>query len=185
MIEAEHRGSVPGRVKWKRSHNALVILQQKVAGVSQSALERFLSRARRAAGLSGKINVLIAGNSSIRQLNRTFRRKDTPTDVLSFPAASAPRSELAGEIAISVDIARENADRLGHPLSAEIKILILHGVLHLAGYDHESDHGQMARQETKLRRTLGLPASLIERTVSKRPQPRARRRSSNFVRRPA
>ncbi len=166
-------------------NNALVILQQKVAGLSHAALERFLSRARRAAGLSGKINVLIGGNASMRQLNRTFRRKDKPTDVLSFPAASAPRSELAGEIAISSDIARENAERIGHSLSQEIKILILHGVLHLAGYDHESDDGEMARKEATLRRTLGLSASLIERTALKQRSPRATRRSSKLARRPA
>jgi len=70
---------------------------------------------------------------------------------------------LAGDVAISSDIARKNARTLGHPPAEEIKILTLHGVLHLAGFDHESDSGEMAREENRLRRQLGLPTGLIER----------------------
>lgn len=75
-------------------------------------------------------------------------------------------AELAGEIAISADIALQNAVRLGHSPAEEIKILTLHGILHLAGMDHERDNGQMASKEATFRRTLGLPAALIERTRS-------------------
>ena len=98
----------------------------------------------------------------MRRLNSRFRGKSRPTDVLSFPAASA--NGFAGDIAISLDIAERNARLLGHSVADEIRILILHGILHLAGYDHESDQGEMAKKEILLRRRLALPTSLIERT---------------------
>ncbi len=84
---------------------------------------------------------------------------------------------MAGEIAISSDIARQNSERLGHSLANEVKILTLHGMLHLAGYDHERDDGEMARKEARLRRQMKLEASLIERTQS-HSQPRRNRRRS-------
>ncbi len=100
------------------------------------------------------------------QLNRQFRDQNKATDVLSFPHASparrGERQKLAGDIAISADIARENSLRLGHPVAQEIKILALHGILHLAGFDHERDNGEMARKEATLRRALGLPC--LDRT---------------------
>ena len=101
----------------------------------------------------------------MRRLNRQFRQKDKPTDVLSFPSDLSSKSyeKYAGDLAISIDIARQNAQRLGHSLDEEIKVLMLHGVLHLAGYDHESDNGEMARTEERLRRKLGLPTALISR----------------------
>lgn len=140
----------------------MVIFRKRVAGVSATALERFAQRARGAAGVKGEINVLLTGDSEIRRLNRQFRHKDKATDVLSFPGIDA---RFAGDIAISVSTAARNARRLGHPAADEVKVLLLHGVLHLAGYDHETDQGEMARKEARLRRTLGLPASLIERTA--------------------
>jgi probable rRNA maturation factor len=132
-------------------------------GVSKQALSRFASQARRAAGLDGSVEILLTNNAEMRRLNRQFRRKDKPTDVLSFPAAATNGN--AGDIAISVGIAADNAKRLGHPLAMELKILMLHGMLHLAGYDHESDDGEMAREEHKLRAALKLPDSLIARTT--------------------
>jgi probable rRNA maturation factor len=146
----------------------VVILQKKVAGLGQSALERFASRARRAVGLQGRVNVLVAGSAAIRSLNRQFRNQNKATDVLSFPAirpsTESPNARaLVGEIAISVDIALQNAVRLGHSPVQEIKILMLHGMLHLAGFDHERDNGRMARKEEALRRALRLPLGLIER----------------------
>lgn len=91
-----------------------------------------------------------------------------PTDVLSFPAAADSgeneKRGFAGEIAISADIAARNAALLGHSVGAEIKVLTLHGILHLAGMDHERDNGQMARKEATLRRALRLPVALTERT---------------------
>lgn len=128
--------------------------------VSEAALARFAARARRAAGLRGEVAVLVTANREIQKMNKTFRKKDKPTDVLSFPSEAAG---IAGDIAISADIARSNGRELGHGALTELKILILHGMLHLAGFDHETDNGEMARREQKLRRELGLPPGLIER----------------------
>jgi probable rRNA maturation factor len=146
----------------------LVILQKKVAGLNVETLDRFVSRARKAAGLRALVNVLVTSSAAVRSLNHQFRHKNKATDVLSFPAtAPSPQSrkktQVAGDIAISADIALQNSLRLGHPVAQEIKILVLHGILHLAGLDHERDNGQMARKEAKLRRALRLPAALIER----------------------
>ncbi len=150
----------------------MVILEKKIAGVSQIALSRFTAQALRPVGLHGSVNVLVTDSEAIRELNRKFRKKNKATDVLSFPAASARNTseeQLAGEIAISADIALENAARLGHTGTEEIKILILHGLLHLAGFDHERDNGEMARREEKLRRKLRLPAGLIARAAATEP----------------
>jgi probable rRNA maturation factor len=141
----------------------MVILKKRVAGLDEAALERFLGRARRAVGLRGKVTVLVTTNRALRGLNGRFRGKDRPTDVLSFPAEARAASDFAGDVAISAEIAAKNARRLGHAPKEEIKILALHGVLHLAGYDHERDQGEMARREEGLRKQLGLPVALIER----------------------
>lgn len=161
----------------KERLQGLVIVEKKVAGLSAESLGRFLSRARRVAGLRGRVNVLITSNSRMRSLNTRFRGKDKPTDVLSFPAPFAKRSasSLAGELAVSAEIAAQNAAQLGHSAASEVKILVLHGVLHLAGYDHERDNGRMARKEATLRRSLNLPEALIERASSQPPTGRARR----------
>jgi len=158
----------------------LVILDKKVAGLSQKALERFVLKARRAARLQGRVNVLVTGSTAMRSLNLRFRQKSKPTDVLSFPSQSSShnggqRAGLAGEIAISADIARQNAARLGHPAALEIKILALHGILHLAGMDHERDNGEMARKEAHLRSVLRLPTGLIERGLSDEDNSKGRR----------
>lgn len=155
----------------------MVILQKKVAGLSQSAMERFVLRARRAAGLRGNVNVLVTSNAALRILNREFRDKNKPTDVLSFPVpatqtGSPKRAPLVGEIAISAEIALQNALRLGHSPAQEVKILALHGILHLAGFDHERDNGEMARKEQKLRQVLRLPVGLIERALPEHSRPR-------------
>jgi len=146
----------------------LVIFQKRIADLSELALDRFVARARRAAGVKGVINVLLTSSAEMKTLNRRFRGKDQPTDVLSFPAEPELRKNLAGEIAISADIASKNAQSLGHSSADEVKILVLHGVLHLRGYDHESDDGQMARREKQLRAKLGLPPGLIERAKPER-----------------
>ncbi len=101
----------------------------------------------------------------MKALNRRFRGKNQATDVLSFPAEGDARKHFAGEIAISAEIAVRNAFALGHSPAEEIKILGLHGLLHLRGYDHECDNGKMARREKQLRAKLGLPAGLIERAA--------------------
>jgi probable rRNA maturation factor len=104
---------------------------------------------------------LIASDKELRRLNREFRNQDYPTDVLSFPSADS--GEFLGEIAISFAKAKQQADEHGHSVTQEIQILMLHGILHLLGMDHETDRGQMARAERKWRETLGLPTGLIER----------------------
>ncbi len=145
----------------------MIILENKVAGLSAASLGRFVLRARRAARLSGTVNILLTANSEMRSLNLRFRKMNKTTDVLSFPAeqvlAKNGKRLFAGEIAISADIARENAAKLGHSPAVEVKVLVLHGILHLAGMDHERDNGEMARKEASLRRLLGLPSSLTER----------------------
>jgi probable rRNA maturation factor len=140
----------------------MVIFDPPISGastrsVSAAQLQRFARRAQTLARAKGDVDILISSNQRLREFNRRFRRKDKPTDVLSFPRPSG------GDIAISAQIALENAQRYGHSLAAELKVLVLHGMLHLAGYDHESDNGRMARVESRLRSQLKLPASLIDR----------------------
>ncbi len=150
----------------------LIILKNKLPGVRSQSLQTFAARARKAAGVEGQVQVLITSSDQLRELNRRFRRKDKPTDVLSFPATSDGE---AGDIAISADIASENAYLLGHSLEEELRILILHGILHLAGHDHENDGGEMEALESELRERLKLPSSLIERTHA---AARAKKRSA-------
>ena len=85
---------------------------------------------------------------------------------------------MAGEVAVSAEIARENDERLGHSVADEVKILVLHGMLHLAGFDHERDHGEMARKESRLRRQLKLEVGLIERMQRRNRPPAAKRRTA-------
>jgi probable rRNA maturation factor len=116
------------------------------------------------AGIAGGrvFTCLITRDEEVRQLNREFRGSDNATDVLSFPSASPG---TLGDIAISADRAAEQARSLGHAVDQEIRVLMLHGVLHLLGLDHETDKGRMARMERRYRIQLGLPAGLIERAV--------------------
>jgi probable rRNA maturation factor len=140
----------------------VVIMETKVAEVSPKALERFVAVACREARLKGDINILLTGDRKMRELNRRFRRKDKTTDVLSFPSLDG------GDIAISIPLAKRNARTQGHGIADELKILILHGALHLKGHDHERDNGGMARLEQRLRKKLALPLSLSERVEGKR-----------------
>ncbi|HEY4008583.1 MAG TPA: rRNA maturation RNase YbeY [Acidobacteriaceae bacterium] len=139
------------------------------AGLSRSGLTRFLSQARRLVGLTGEVDVLLADDRTLRRLNREFRGKDKATDVLSFPAAEDFGGEHAGDLAISLDTAARQAREHGHGLRDEVRVLLLHGLLHLSGMDHETDRGEMAMREAELRERLRLPSGLIarvERTLS-------------------
>jgi probable rRNA maturation factor len=145
-------------------------------------LARFLSQAQTAVRLRGQVTVLLTTDAALRNLNKRFRGKNKPTDVLSFPVdpAQPGAKELAGDLAISIPTARRQAAAQQHALSTEIKVLVLHGLLHLAGYDHETDSGQMERRERKLRTALRLPGGLIERSAAPKPRiakpsPKARR----------
>lgn len=155
----------------------MVIFKKKLTGASSASLSGFLKRAQRAAGLRGEVNVLVAGRGEIRALNRRYRGQDKATDVLSFPADGGAGKDFAGDIAISVEDAARSARRLGHTPAEELKVLLLHGILHLAGYDHERDNGAMARVEQKLRVQLGLPVTLIARSQADDARPAPLRRS--------
>jgi probable rRNA maturation factor len=133
---------------------------------SARTLARFLATAQAAVHLKGQVTVLLTTDAAIRKLNRQFRGKNRATDVLSFPAEGLGAEGIAGDLAISVTTALGQAYEQGHSLSTEIKVLILHGLLHLAGYDHEADSGRMARRERQLRARLGLPQGLIERAAA-------------------
>lgn len=150
----------------------MIILEHDDNRIRERALALFTTRARRAVGVRGELSIRITSDAEMQELNRRFRRKNKPTDVLSFPSEMP---KFAGDIAISADIAGANADRLGHSVETELKILILHGLLHLAGYDHEADDGEMRRQEDKLRQRLNLPVGLIERTNGRKTPARRQR----------
>jgi len=108
----------------------------------------------------GTITIAIVSDARVRALNRKFRKKDTATDVLSFPAEEPGH---LGDVVISAGVAARQARAAGHSLATELRVLALHGLLHLLGYDHERDDGQMARLERRLRRMGGLREGLIER----------------------
>lgn len=146
-------------------------------GLSRSGLKQFLHSAQRAVGLEGEVHVLLTDDATLRRLNRTYLGKDKATDVLSFPAATELNriAGVAGDLAISLETAARQAKRFGHTLRDEVRVLLLHGTLHLAGFDHEADCGEMAAREAELRRELKLPSSLIAR-VSSQPSTPARKR---------
>jgi probable rRNA maturation factor len=127
----------------------------------------------------GEVTVALISDARMRTLNRSYRNKDYATDVLSFPAFAdasatagkppvAPRAGASaphylGDIVIATGVAQRQADEVGHPVGTEIKVLALHGLLHLLGYDHETDKGAMARLEARLRKKAGLQEGLIAR----------------------
>lgn len=108
----------------------------------------------------GAVAIAILPDARVKSLNRRFRRTNKGTDVLSFPGTG----DFLGDIAISRGIAQKQAKLLGHSLAVELRVLALHGLLHLLGYDHERDNGRMARAEARLRRKARLPAGLIARS---------------------
>lgn len=141
----------------------------------KTEMQGFVAAAAKAAGLKGEVHVLLSDDATLCRLNKTFRKKNKPTDVLSFPAADTIAG-VAGDLAISLETAAAQAKERGHSLRDEVRVLLLHGVLHLAGFDHETDHGAMAARETQLRAQLGLPPGLIERTTSAAPIPLPRQK---------
>jgi probable rRNA maturation factor len=153
----------------------MILNRQRAVRVARRPLELFLARVRRELGLGqADVTICLVSDAEIARMNQAFRRKKGPTDVLSFPAVdrrvpvslrqrrtagSRSRSKaeaFLGDVAISPATARRNAKRLGRTLPSELQTLILHGVLHLLGYDHETDRGEMDRMEARLRRRLGL-----------------------------
>jgi probable rRNA maturation factor len=122
--------------------------------VRRTPLRAFFAELVKRVARGREITCLISTDAELRRLNRQFRGKNYATDVLSFPP---------DEMAISLDRAAAQAKELGHSLDEELRILMLHGLLHLCGMDHETDAGQMRRTETRWRKKLGLPSGLIER----------------------
>ena len=154
----------------------MIVNCQRRIPLALSPLAMFCEEVRQALRFpSDSVTVRLVSDPAIARLNRDFRGKHGPTDVLSFPAkpqrlrtsrtsnrvkpqrnASWQDVDYVGDIAISPQTARRNARRGARTLSAELRILILHGMIHLAGYDHETDHGEMDRFERRLRRRMGL-----------------------------
>jgi probable rRNA maturation factor len=148
----------------------MILNRQRSVRLSTRALESFLLRVRRELDLKqAEVTVCLVSDAEIAGMNQSFRKKRGTTDVLSFPAVkplqpkrsrrvpvSSDSDAYLGDIAIAPAVAKRNAKHYGRTLPAELKILILHGVLHLLGFDHEADRGEMDRTEKKLRRRLGL-----------------------------
>src|ERR1700722_13645251 len=150
--------------------------QQHRVRVPIAELNRFFARVRKRLRIpAGAITIVLVTDPKMKAWNRAFRGKNRPTDVLSFPgddspeqrkvskksrrksrAARRPADFYLGDMAIAPAVARSNARRFGRAFTVEMRILILHGILHLMGYDHETDQGQMDRREARLRRELGL-----------------------------
>jgi probable rRNA maturation factor len=158
----------PSVKKTRRSASGLVVAVTDARGhqiPGGAALGRWLeSQAPRRA--RGHLTLAIVSDAAMRRLNKQFRGKDMATDVLSFPpdAGTSGSSRLfLGDLAIAKGIAARQARQLGHSLQTELRILALHGLLHLLGYDHETDRGEMGRLEDQLRQRAGLPAGLIAR----------------------
>lgn len=145
----------------------MIVNRQRRLRAPVKDLGAFLARVQGALGIAGReVTVALVSDSEITRLNRTFRGKDRATDVLSFPtngaagkrekSGSRAAASYLGDIAIAAAVARRNARRNGRSYRDELRVLVLHGVLHLLGYDHETDEGQMNRLELRLRRRLGV-----------------------------
>jgi probable rRNA maturation factor len=139
-----------------------VLFRRAGAGIDRPAMRRFASVLSSEVAAGSSFSCLITDDRELRRLNRQFLGHDYPTDVLSFPSGGA--GEL-GDIAISSERAAEQARQFGHGIDDEMRILMLHGVLHLLGFDHEADRGEMARTEKQWRKKLGLHAALTERAT--------------------
>jgi probable rRNA maturation factor len=144
----------------------LVLFRRVPAEIPRASLDRFAVTLRDEVADGREFECLITTDRELQRLNRQFRGKDEPTDVLSFPAAAGAATDSArtlGSLAVSWQRAAAQAGEFGHSLEAELHILMLHGVLHLLGMDHENDRGRMARVEAKWRSRFHLPDGLIER----------------------
>ena len=155
----DRKGGPSGQPERRGPHGRFTI-DVVTQGVTRSPGLATWLRAIAPARARGAVTVAIVPDGRVRRLNRVYRRKDTPTDVLSF---SSEDPEYLGEIVIAAGIARRQARAAGHSLQTELRVLALHGLLHLLGYDHERDDGRMARVEARLRRRGGLREGLIER----------------------
>ena len=110
------------------------------------------------------VELILTNDNEIQKLNKEYRQKDKPTDVLSFPLENIPGLPL-GSIVISIDTAKKGAEEFGHSIEDEIKLLFIHGLLHLLGYNHETDNGEMREKEKEIIKKFNLPKSLIIRST--------------------
>jgi probable rRNA maturation factor len=129
------------------------------------ALLLYARKLQREVAKGGTFDCLLTGDAELRKLNGRFRGKDCATDVLSFPSGADGGRGRLGDIAISLERARAQGRAFGHSTETEIRVLMLHGLLHLCGMDHDTDGGGMARAEKRWRTRLGLPGGLIERVT--------------------
>ena len=140
----------------------MIVNRQRRVPVALPPLQQFYERVRLELGFAPEsVTIQLISDANMAELNQTYRKKHGPTDVLSFPANGArpaPGAEYVGDIAISPETARRNARRYSRSLPVELRVLILHGMIHLAGFDHEADHGEMDRMERRLRKKLGVAA---------------------------
>lgn len=148
----------------------MIVNRQRTVRLARLPLELFLGRVREELGLGETaVTVCFVSDAEIARMNEEYRKKKGPTDVLSFPAVRRRRpvrlrrgvralktGEYLGDVAISPATARRNANKTERSLQNELRVLILHGALHLLGYDHETDRGEMARVESRLRKRLGI-----------------------------
>jgi len=168
-LRASRESAEKRRVVKARDATKVIENRQRAVGVRIRPLEKFLRQLRREVGIGPEsVAVRLIDDREMARLNESYRHKKGPTDVLSFaeeelskPAALArqvkkARGKFLGDIAIAPKVAGCNAKSLGRTLPEELKVLILHGVLHLLGYDHETDRGEMERIEMRLRRRLGI-----------------------------
>lgn len=139
----------------------LITYRRTPANLDRSVVDSFAGTLRSRVARGREFHCLITGDAEVRKLNCSFRGKDYATDVLSFPGDG----DYLGDIAVSLGRARAQARQYRHSVEDELRILMLHGVLHLCGMDHESDSGEMARTESRWRRKFGLPNGLIERAA--------------------
>ena len=183
----------PGRASQRLRIDVSDAGGRKLSGAEVSGLGPWLSRAA-PAGTRGRVTVAVVSDAVMRRLNRQYRGVDKATDVLSFPTfakatvgkpsaaktwAGKPSAAKAtvgkpalflGDLAIARGVAARQAREQGHALRVEIRVLALHGLLHLLGYDHEVDAGEMARLEERLRRRAGIPPGLISRPDRRHPR---------------
>ena len=153
------RRRAPPKTKPRKSRRRLTVDIVMPPGVRAPGLAAWLERIA-PAGARGSVAIAVVPDRRIRELNRQYRDKNAATDVLSFPADEPGQ---LGDIVIALGVARRQAKNARHSLSGEFRVLALHGLLHLLGYDHERDNGEMRRLEQRLRQAGGLREGLIER----------------------
>jgi probable rRNA maturation factor len=178
----------PRRRSPGRARLAVTVTAPDASALPTRGLSTWLANAAPASA-RGEVTVALVSDARMRTLNRSYRNKDYATDVLSFPALAratagkpasgqmrgnktsppaapdsrTPDSDYLGDIVIATGVAQRQADEVGHSVSTELKVLALHGLLHLLGYDHDADEGTMARLEARLRKKAGLEQGLIAR----------------------